>query len=108
MAVKMIRCRGCHEIECNCPRLWVRVGDAGEYESFGEDLLALCEYLNDCRAGRITGWVDHGAGVGIETANYWGNDFISLFWGDANANLLRPLTRGERAVVEASLEEVFI
>jgi len=86
----------------------MRVGDAGEYESFGDDLGAALDYLNELRAGEATGWVLGGIGVGLETVNYWGYDFVSLFWGDADANLIRALDDQERATVEAGLEEAFI
>ena len=89
-------------------QLWLRVGDAGDYENFGDDLAALLDYLNELRAGEVTGWVLGGIGVGLETVNYWGYDFVSLFWGDSNANLIRALDDQERAAVEAGLEEAFI
>ena len=89
-------------------RLWLRVGDAGEYESFGDDLDALLDHLNELGVGTVTGWIDAGPGVGFETPNYHGYDFISLFWGDAHADLTHPLRAAERAVVEAGLEEAFI
>ena len=89
-------------------QLWLRVGDAGNYENFGDDLAALLDYLNDLNAGTVTGWIDAGPGVGFATPNYHGHDFISLFWGDAHADLVRPLDNAERAAVEAGLEEAFI
>lgn len=89
-------------------QLWARAGDAGEYEPFGNDLDAVIEYLNDVRAGAATGWIDGGMGVGMETVNYWGQDFISLYWGDRDANLVRALSAEERANVAAGLEEVYI
>jgi len=89
-------------------QLWLRVGDAGDYENFGDDLDAVLDYLNELRAGEVTGWVLGGIGVGLETVNYWGYDFVSLFWGDSNANLIRALDDQERAAVEAGLEEAFI
>ena len=78
-------------------QLWLRVGDAGDYEDFGDDLDALLDYL-----------IDAGPGVGFATPNYHGYDFISLFWGDAHADLLRPLDNTERAAVEAGLQEAYI
>jgi hypothetical protein len=89
-------------------QLWLRVGDAGNYENFGDDLAALLDYLNDLNAGTVTGWIDAGPGVGFATPNYHGYDFISLFWGNAQADLVRPLNHAERAAVEAGLEEAFI
>ena len=85
-------------------QLWIRVGDCGEYETFGDDLDALVGVLNELRVGTIDHW-RHG---GIETVNYWGNDYVSLYWGDAAGNLVRDLNHAERAVVETELEEVYI
>jgi hypothetical protein len=89
-------------------QFWVRVGDAGEYESFGNDISDLTDYLNELSVGQVTGWIDAGPGVGFETPNYHGYDFISLFVGDNEANLIRPLDAGERAAVECSLEEAYV
>ena len=89
-------------------QLWVRVGDAGDYESFGDDFAALFDYLNDMRVGTVTGWIDGGPGVGFETPNFHGYDFVSLFWGNADADFVHRLTPDERLLVEAGLEEVFI
>jgi hypothetical protein len=88
--------------------LWVRVGDAGDYEHFGDDLLALIDYLNELQVGNVTSWIDAGPGVGFSTPNYHGLDFISLFWGDAQGNFCSALDGSERADVEASLEEAYI
>jgi hypothetical protein len=89
-------------------QLWVRVGDDGDYQSFGDDWDALIDYLNDLSVGTVTGWIDAGAGVGFQTPNYHGYDFVSLFWGDANADLVAHLTGRERATMEGRLEEAFI
>jgi hypothetical protein len=87
------------------PQLWLRVGDAGEYESFGDSLEDVCDYLNDLGAGEVTGWVNGGVGIGFETQNFYGYDFVSLFWGDADAEPIRELDEEERAAVEDRLEE---
>ena len=73
-------------------QLWLRVGDAGDYENFGDDLAALLDYLNELNVGTVTGWIDAGPGVGFATPNYHGHDFVSLFWGDDRADLVRPWT----------------
>ena len=95
--------------ECGYPKLliWVRVGDMGEYESF-DALDDALEYLNELSAGQVTGWVEGGMGVGIETVNYHGYDFVSLFWGDDDANLTAHLDADERTEVEEGLVEVYI
>ncbi len=105
-------CTGNDALQCNdCgyPKLlvWVRVGDMGEYESF-DSLDDALDYLNMLKAGEVTGWVEGGMGVGIETVNYHGYDFVSLFWGDDDANLTAHLDADERMEVEERLEEVYI
>jgi len=96
-------------VVCRYPKLliWVRVGDMGEYESL-DSLDDALDYLNALKAGEVTGWVEGGMGVGIETVNYYGYDFISLFWGDDDANLTAHLDADERMEVEEGLVEVYI
>lgn len=84
--------------------LWVRVGDAGDYQNFGDDLDALLDYLCNLSVGAITSWVP----AGFATPNYWGRDYISLFWGDANADLIRQLDATERVAIETGLSEAFV
>ena len=78
---------------------WIRVGDTGSYQSF-DGLDDAVGYLNDCQVGKIDHWVDSGPGVGIDTPNFHGHDFVSLFVGDLAGNLVRTLTRWERAYIE--------
>jgi hypothetical protein len=94
---------------CGYPKLlvWVRVGDMGEYESF-DSLDDALDYLNELKAGEVTAWVDGGMGVGVETVNYHGYDFVSLFWRDDDANLTAHLDAEERMEVEEGLEKVYI
>jgi len=82
--------------------LWIRTGDTGEYESFGNDFGALVEHLQELHAGPVESWID-GPGVGFATANFPGHNLISCYWGDADADLVRPLDAAERAIVEAGL-----
>lgn len=105
-------CTGNEALQCNdCgyPKLlvWVRVGDAGEYESF-DSLDTALDYLNELHVGHVTGWIDGGIGVGIRTPNYHGYDFISLFWGDENADLTASLDADERMEVEEALIAAYL
>jgi len=59
-------------------QLWVRVGDAGEYEPF-DSLDDALNYLNELSVGQVDHWIDGGPGIGFATPNYHGYDFISLF-----------------------------
>ncbi len=94
--------------------LWIRVGDAGDYHRCG-DIYEALDDLNAMEVGEILSWVEHGAGIGFETVNFHGNDFVSCFWGDEEANpinVLSPndraylLNADERAYIENNLEQV--
>ena len=82
------------------------MGDTGAYQSF-DDLDAVIDCLNECRVGKIDHWVDGPMGVGIDTPNFHGRDFASLFVGDLAGNLVRALNGWERGRVEAELEAVY-
>ena len=86
--------------------LWLRVGDCGEYEVM-EDLDAAIEYLNELCVGKITAWVQSG----FETQNYYGQDYISIYYGDHEANHIADIGEDEdepqechRDYVECNLE----
>lgn len=83
--------------------LWARVGDGGDYEPF-PTIDECIEYLNMLSVGKIERW----GCWGFETPNYWGRDYVSLFWGTENAQPRFDLNREERGQVEAGLVEVFI
>ena len=90
--------------------LWVRIGDAGECEKF-DDLDAAIEYLNKLCVGKITDWIQGG----FETVNYYGPDYINIFYGDTDANHLCDIGEDEdeaqewhRQYVECNLEENYL
>jgi hypothetical protein len=82
--------------------IWVRVGDSGEYASF-DDLQEVVNHLNELGIGRI----DHWRSAGIETCNYHGHDYISLYHGDTDGNLKSDLLPDERVFVEDNLQECY-
>lgn len=79
------------------PLLWLRLGDAGNYRSFDSieevDLGTTFE-----RGDEFDGWVPAGFRV---SPDYLGNNYVSCYWGDANANLVRELNAEERTLVES-------
>ena len=89
-------------------QLWVRVGDAGDYNAFGDDFTALVDYLNELSVGQVEQWIDRGFGIGFITPNYHGRDLVSLFWGDREGNLVRPLNINEREIIETGLTAAYI
>ena len=80
--------------------IWIRVGDMGDYQAF-DSLDEVVDYLSELGVGRV----DHWRAAGVETVNYWGHDYISLYHGDTDANLVSDLLPDERALVEDALRE---
>lgn len=79
---------------------WVRLGDGGEYEEF-KVLQEVTEHLLDWGAGPVLGW----RGYGVETEDFQGNNYISLYVGDENADPIRDLSTEEKSTVESALTE---
>ena len=81
-------------------RLWVRVGDGGEYEQHGQDLDAVIDVLFEAGVrGDDLQWA-HGC---LATEVYAGQNYISLFWGDANSNIVKGLTKVQQAEIKRKL-----
>lgn len=84
---------------------WMRLGDGGEYTSFGdiqelEDELRY--YDEELGIGPVTQWTQYG----FLTPEYKGNNYISIYFGDEEAQPLRELSPREKYTVEKTLEGV--
>jgi hypothetical protein len=95
-------CPGSEQLGIVEDSIWVRVGDAGEYEFFDSIADAL-DYLNELNVGKVTGW----RALGFNTPNFWGQDYISIYHGTADADALGELTADEKATLESGLVEIF-
>lgn len=73
--------------------IWVRVGDQDEYESF-DSIAEVVAYLHERRA-LLTPVIRRGK-YGVESGNHQGLDYISVFWGDVDANPLSAISGEER------------
>lgn len=72
--------------------LWLRLGDVSEYEQFGDDFAALALALYDANIKPDDIRPCNG---GFTTPYYDAHNWVSLFWGDGDANLIRDLTPDE-------------
>lgn len=72
--------------------LWIRLGDAAEYENYGHDLAALTSLLLDVGVRKI--WRSSRK-LGVEAEGFTGYNYISLYWGDRDAAGIRPITTRE-------------
>lgn len=78
---------------------WIRLGDVAEYEKFNSPYEAGLK-VKDALAPFIPeAFYYRAAGVSVPP-NFVGNNYISLFWGDENAQWIRDLTKVEKGDFE--------
>ena len=82
--------------------LWIRLGDMGEYETFGQDFDAAGLALREGGVRPPLQWFV--SGVGFQCGGYEGHDYVSCFWGDDDANMTRPLDQQEQERLAAAIE----
>lgn len=79
--------------------LWLRIGDGGEYEHYGQDFSAAAGVLREFGASPPLYW----RGMGFECDQFRGNDYVSCFWGDDDAQPIRDLDREEREALQRAI-----
>ena len=77
-------------------KLWYRLGDAGNYENVGNDFSAIIDVL---RNAEISGDIGRRA-CGIITSNYRGCNYISLYWGNDDAEFEALITDQEFEMIK--------
>jgi hypothetical protein len=71
--------------------IWVRAGDGDDYHGF-DGFHEAAEYLAEMGAGAPLVGCNR---YGVTSPEYRGNNYISLFCGDDEAQPIRPLTTDE-------------
>lgn len=86
--------------------VWIRLGDVAEYEKFNTPYDAGLAVGERIGIGKPEPLAFHyrAAGVAIPPA-FVGNNYISLFWGDENAQWTRDLTNVEKRHFEEGVGE---
>jgi hypothetical protein len=81
--------------------LWLPLGDRCEYEEFGEDFSPVADVLfeNSVRKFDVYHW------FGIEAAGFRGENYISLYWGDKDAQFEKGLTKADFAELRRELKK---
>lgn len=72
-------------------RLWVRAGDGDNYNPF-DGLHEVADYLAEMGATDL----EQSFWYGFISPEYRGHNYLSLFWGDDNAQPIRQLTIHEQ------------
>ncbi len=82
-------------------RVWIRLGDLAEYEAFDTPYDAGFNVGERIGVGKPEPLAFHyrAAGVSIPPI-FVGNNYISLFWGDEDAQWVRDLTNIEKRQFE--------
>ncbi len=81
--------------------LWMRLGDSAEYQQFGDDIDAVIDVLREANIGSDIRKV-HG---GIATENYSCWNYISLYWGDKDSDLVKVLSDREFKCIEEAFRD---
>jgi len=76
-------------------KIWIRIGDVAEYESFDTPYDAGFEVRQSLPEKGLPSYFYTAAGVSIPP-NFTGNNYISLFWGDKDAQWIRDLSEEEK------------
>ena len=80
-------------------KLWVRAGDADNYNDF-DGLQEVADYLAEMGAHDP---LERCNEYGVTSPEYRGQNYISLFWGDDDAQPIRSLTIDEQNEVNRLL-----
>ena len=75
-------------------KLWLRIGDEDSYEKF-DNLAAVAETLRQAFGGGDSLENVRMVAGGFTAEGYKGDNYISLYWGDKNADMIRSLNRKE-------------
>ena len=80
-------------------KLWVRAGDSDNYNDF-DGLHEVAAYLAEMGA---TGPLEWANDLGVSSPEFRGRNYISVYWGDGNAQPIRSLTTDEHEEVNRLL-----
>ena len=83
-------------------KLWVRAGDCDNYNDF-DDLQEVAEYLSEMGA---TSPLNRCNEYGVTSPEFRGKNYISLFWGDDDAQPTRSMTADEHNEVNRLLSSM--
>ena len=90
-------------------KLWMRVGDQGDYESFdnpydaGYDISPYFEALRVKRLPKVSRYGVYGVEVGDSFVGPY--NYVSLFWGDNDAQPTRDISSADISHFRAGLSE---
>ena len=85
------------------PTIWTRIGDNAEYEQFGDDFSAVAGALLEAGVKKVRRC---GFGQGVMARGHEGDNYISLYWGDKDAQFVKGLTLTELREVNAAIRRL--
>jgi len=72
-------------------KLWLRLGDVAEYEDY--DIIEEIKEIFEER--ELTKDFTRSHQYGIKNAEFYGNNYISLYYGDGEAQAIKPINDDE-------------
>ena len=83
-------------------KLWVRAGDGDNYNAF-DGFQEVADYLSEMGA---TVPLERCNEYGVTSPEFRGQNYISLFWGDDDAQPIRSLTIDEQNEISRLLDSM--
>lgn len=81
--------------------LWIRLGDGDDYHAF-DDLSEAAEHLSEFGVR----FIERRDVYGVTAEGFRGHNYISLFWGNADAQPTRGVSADELNEINAQLASV--
>jgi hypothetical protein len=82
-------------------KLWMRIGDVGDYEQFGDDYDAVATALQGCG-----GWDNvRQCPGGFNAEGFEDKNYVSLYWGDDKANLVKQLSKKDFVAIMLRVDQ---
>jgi len=89
-------------------KIWIRIGDQDDYHEFDNVLEASEELAEIVGHKSLKAERYHGLalrGVCLKDVGLVGNNGVSFFWGDEDAEFIREISNDELGVLNSTLDE---
>lgn len=87
--------------------LWLRCGDGGNYENYGDDFTAAALAAFEMGVRTPLNWLSYPRSTGFESEGYRGPvNHVSCYWGDKQGDFTAPLNPVQREAFEQEIKDL--
>ena len=89
-------------------KIWMRMGDNDDYHDFGDPFSAGSEvgsYLSETGTDKFKASDIRWQSLGLQVGGFTGMNYISLFWGDNDAQDAKPLSKSDKTQFVAGVRD---